>query len=114
MPWKSTIGLAAMMNLVVGFHDAFAKGIGGGLIGELQIGVRNAFDRHLAGQLAGGVGAHAIADHEQMAAAAAVFIVGGQHLGVGVLVTGAAHAHIAECDVLEAVAPVSRRHLDEE
>ena len=76
--------------------------------------MRNSFDRHLACQLAGGVGAHSIAEHEQMAAASAAFVVGGEHFGVGVLVTGATHAHIAERDVLEAIAPVFRRHRDEE
>ena len=72
MPWKSTLfcPLAWMRPLAScdGGDDRLARR----QVAPLVVGVRNVVGGELAGQFAGGVGAHAVGHDEQVAAAAPV------------------------------------------
>ena len=75
---KFGVGLAAFVDVGVGGEHGLAQRFGGRAIEQLAIGVRHAFAGHLAGQLAGGMRAHAIGHHEQVAAPLPVLLVAGQ------------------------------------
>ena len=104
------VGLAAFVNRGIGGLDGAAHGLGGSAVGELAIRVGNALAGHLAGQLAGGMCAHAVGHHEQVAAAIPIDVVAGQVHGERVLVVGAPQADVAQRGVHQRGMRASREY----
>ena len=106
---KIGIGLAAIVNLGVDFFDAFSNCVSGRQIAVLEIGVRNAFRGHLAGEFAGRVGTHAVTHDKHVPATKPVVHIGRSSFGMRILIVGATHADIGQCDVFQAIVPSHSR-----
>ncbi len=102
---KLGVGLAAVVDSGIGIDDRLAEGVGGAAVEQLVIGVRHAVAGQFAGQFAGGVGAHAVGHHKDVAALAPVALVARQGDANAVLIVGAPQANVAEHGVLEEVVP---------
>jgi hypothetical protein len=65
--------------------------------------MRNVIDRELGGQFTDGVAPHAVGDQENVADLPPMFLIGGGHDGVGVLIVTAPNAHVGMASVLNLV-----------
>ena len=95
-------GIAAGVDVGVGLLDARPQGPGRRPRGELLVGQRHLFGRQGAGGLAGGVGAHAVGDHEDPAPGPVLLIVQRGEDLLRILVVGATHADVGQVAVFQA------------
>src|SRR5262249_46312894 len=93
-PLELRVLLATAMDAQIGFDKGFAQGRSGPFVSVLGIGMRDDIDRQLAGQLADGVGAHAVRAEEEMASSLPLRrVVRGQDY-MGILVVAAPPPHV--------------------
>ena len=85
------LGVDAAVGVVNGGDDRLARR----QVGPLLVGVRNVVGGDLAGEFAGGVGAHAVGHDEEVAARSPVAVVAGERHGERVLIAGAPHPDVA-------------------
>ena len=100
--------LAADVDLPVGVEDGRQQGLRRRLVQQLAVGQRDHVGGHFVGQLSGGMGAHAVANHEEMAALLEIRLVAGQHHGIRILVIRPAQPDIGQCGTIETVIPDGR------
>ena len=102
---KVETGLPPAVDLVVGVEDGRENGLGRRLVQPLPIDQGDGVGGHLAGQLAGRMGPHAVGHHEEVAPLLEIGLASGQDRRVGVLVVGAPKAHVAQRGVFQAMVP---------
>jgi hypothetical protein len=93
--------LATGVDCGVGVLDGFAKGGGGAFLSVFNVNMRDIVDGNLAGQLANGMGAHAIGNDKKVPALRPLpGIVGGQN-GMAILIVAAAHSYVGQTCVFD-------------
>ena len=110
MPVKFTVGLAAGVNVGVGFDEGLAKSSGGRtLLCVLQKGMRNNASSLLAGLFTDGMRAHAVGDEEKMAALPPLGVVGCKLHRQVVLVVAATDSHVRQAGIFKLIEAVHRQ-----
>ncbi len=100
------VGPAALVNPGIRIVDGGYQGVGGRLVCQFMVSLRDDISSELAGQLSGSVGSHAVGDDEQVSPALQCLRSRGHDDSHRILVVGASETDVAQSGTFKAVFPV--------